>query len=498
VASYEWWDEAARTHSANLGREVTAADIRALPLEAFPQGVDFVVGSPPCTQFSYANRGGTGDIEDGLKDIAKFLEVVQHVQPRAWAMENVPRVAGILGRELAPGGVLERFSDLVTVVEVVDASEWGVPQRRKRMLAGNFDSELLDSYRGIWPDATMGQVIVALATGNIDPVYKVPVDCLTDNVYETPLSDEEARMNCEAKTFHRVYNKMAFPDELDRPSRTVTATCTRVSRESIILETSEGRYRRLSIRERGSLQSFPASYQFLGRTHGARVKMIGNAVPPLLTFNLAHCLLGTRKASVQLPANLPQFADPVPSAPPPTSVRRFPADRRFAAAIPGLRFGSGVRFELCNKEERLGVTWGVHFYFGNSKDIREIPMDRKLLAALRRNRKLSTWVSEVEQDFSQTVGQVDQLQLQDSWCGISLRPGPYELTDALAEIALRASRSISNPEDMEAALDRILGVDRTSPDTVHRKVQRNAVTILSGLVSGSLMNVQFKSPAQPR
>ena len=188
VESFEWWDDAARTHSANLHGTVTVADIRGLPLEKFPKGVDFVVGSPPCTQFSYANRGGHGDIEDGMRDIQKFLEVVRHVKPRFWAMENVPRVAGILRRELAPGGALEAFTDLVTVIEVVDTSDWGVPQRRQRMVAGNFNVDLLNAYRDRWSAPTMGEVLDILQEGKQDPIYRVPVPVLTDNVLESSLS----------------------------------------------------------------------------------------------------------------------------------------------------------------------------------------------------------------------------------------------------------------------------------------------------------------------
>ena len=71
--SYEWWESAAETERNNLRREVVIGDIRRLKLSAFPRNIDVVVGSPPCRQFSYANRGGSGDIGDGIKDIRKFF-----------------------------------------------------------------------------------------------------------------------------------------------------------------------------------------------------------------------------------------------------------------------------------------------------------------------------------------------------------------------------------------------------------------------------------------
>ena len=66
IQSYEWWSPAAETLINNLGGDVSIADIRTLPLSSIPLDIDIIVGSPPCTQFSYSNRGGSGDIYDGL------------------------------------------------------------------------------------------------------------------------------------------------------------------------------------------------------------------------------------------------------------------------------------------------------------------------------------------------------------------------------------------------------------------------------------------------
>jgi DNA (cytosine-5)-methyltransferase 1 len=99
-------------------------------------------------------------------------------------MENVPRVAEILRRELDSGS-LRRFRKLVTVVEVVNAADWGVPQARKRMIAGNFDFELLESYKSLWPSRTLGDVVNGLKVRpGVDPIYGWKVPKLTDNLPE--------------------------------------------------------------------------------------------------------------------------------------------------------------------------------------------------------------------------------------------------------------------------------------------------------------------------
>jgi DNA (cytosine-5)-methyltransferase 1 len=148
VASYDFWAKANLTNSKNNGHPATKVDIRSLDPGLVPS-VDIVVGSPPCTHFSLANRGGNGNIYEGLKDVEKFLEIVDAVRPKFWAMENVPRLASIACKELDQGGILHRFCHLKPDFMVLDLSEWGVPQRRQRFLMGNLDFDVLLSYRNM-------------------------------------------------------------------------------------------------------------------------------------------------------------------------------------------------------------------------------------------------------------------------------------------------------------------------------------------------------------
>ncbi len=385
LASFEWWKEANQTHNLNFGTNHQDIDIRGINIDQldFGKKIDFVVGSPPCTQFSFANKGGSGDIQDGLIDIYKFLEIVEHLKPKYWAMENIPRVAKILEKELN-GGSLERFKYLVKVIKVVDSAEYGVPQNRKRMIAGDFPVQLFDSYKNNAPTITLGDVLKGLEKDEIiDPSYdyKIPRSQVTELENEVNLTLEELRINRDAKSFHPVYNKMAFPDRLNRPSRTITATCTRVSRESIILKAPKG-YRRLNVRERGVLQGFPVTYQFYGKTLNAKFKMIGNAVPPVLTYYIFQSMLEVEPEKVKPPKNSPYFHEK-PSLESFKSnlelpKRKYPAKRKFRFSVPNLRYGSGVRFELSNDPKSQEIEWSFKFYHGNSKNIKQINLDQKI------------------------------------------------------------------------------------------------------------------------
>lgn len=64
VASYEWWSEANNTHNMNFDTLNKDINIRTMPFDMLqkPGTIDFIVGSPPCTQFSFANKGGGGNL----------------------------------------------------------------------------------------------------------------------------------------------------------------------------------------------------------------------------------------------------------------------------------------------------------------------------------------------------------------------------------------------------------------------------------------------------
>lgn len=507
VGSYEWWSSANTTNYKNNNHPATEIDIRQLRLESLPSKIDIVVGSPPCTQFSYANRGGNGDIADGLKDIAKFLEIVAYLKPKYWAMENVPRVLGIIQKEMASGGTLERFSYLQPQMEICDTSDWGVPQRRLRCIVGNFDFSLLGTYKAYTTKRTLRDVIASL-NGEIvtDPNYEfnLPRQDLFDNEIEPFLSDEEERINREGKTFHPVYNNMAFPDLMDRPARTVTATCTRVSRESIVINAPEaqGKFRRLSVRERGCLQGFPITYQFFGESYAQKLKMIGNAVPPIFTFYIAQAMLGTKPTELTAPCEA--IKNFVPSVERPKSTRpekpgnSFPPTRRFRAAIPNLRFKSGVRFEFTNEFKGEQPAWEMKFFYGNSKNIANIRLDNELAKNFRRNKILTSACRRIEtalQSVFKILETTNAANLQGVWThsGV-LSCHPYEVVDAIGVAAEIAIGALSAHSDETRTIISAMMEELGSPKGTDKLVKHSSA-VLAGFLIGTAVNECLRSAA---
>lgn len=495
--SYEWWEPAAKTHRANSSSTVSVMDIRKLEFEQLPQNIDVVIGSPPCTQFSYSNRGGSGDVADGLIDIEQFLKVVRHVKPKAWAFENVPRVKRVLDQELTIGGVLEEYIDLFVdaKIEIFDMASYGIPQRRKRCIAGNFDFELLKSYSGVSAKPTLGEVVNALAKAK-EPIYENRnVFDVFDNTPEEPLSWEEERFNRDMKEAHPIYNGMPFPDPLERSSRTVTATCTRVSRESlVILDPQSGHYRRLSVRERASLQSFPVGFQFQGKSHSEKLKMIGNAVPPGFTYLIAEAIKGTHANKLILPGKLnanAQFREVARlETTPDTAGRKYPDKRRFRFSIPNLHFKSGTRFEFSNVD---GVDeWSVGFYFGDSKRIiRKQFQKTEVDAAIEgTQREFSVFAKATVKAVVKNLGRISIVELQTAWTRKQDGVHPFEILDNIGEIAASGIEGAQafEPDELRDFVHLLLYGDKPLEKIATLKVERYLAEIAVGALIAAAIN----------
>lgn len=489
MASFEWWNEANQTHNLNFDTNHKEIDIRKINVSSlsFDHQIDFVVGSPPCTQFSYANKGGNGDLADGMIDILKFLEIVEHVKPRYWAMENVPRVAKIIQKEIN-GGVLSKFKHLFSAIEIVDSSEYGVPQRRKRMIAGNFPVELFRSYKTKIKPKHLGDVIKDLSRELVVDTnygYEISRKNITELENEADLTMQEERINCDAKSYHPIYNGMSFPDKLDRPSRTITATCTRVSRESIIVKSETG-FRRLNVRERGVIQGFPITYQFYGRTLNSKFKMIGNAVPPILTYFLFQSMKEVELDDLKLPSESSYYHEQ-PHHKPFTSKlglpkRKFPASRKFMHAVPSLRFGSGVRFELSNNP-KINQEWTFKFIYGNSKNIKNILLSTELadsIASVFTKKSLiliDNKVKEMELEFREVTHE----SLQLSWISTVQNTYAFDFLDAVGLFVKDVINEISFNENVIDLLANLL-------EDNSKKVKDNYRSIFVGLYYLSRLN----------
>ena len=132
IMAVEWDRSAAATYAANFGDHVECSDITGLPDDAFPSA-DLVVGGPPCQGFSNL---GTRDPADPRNLLwREYARVVRLAQPAAFVLENVPQFLKSdqfqLFVEWTQGGPLSEYE---LAAGVLNAADYGVPQRRRRAI----------------------------------------------------------------------------------------------------------------------------------------------------------------------------------------------------------------------------------------------------------------------------------------------------------------------------------------------------------------------------
>lgn len=325
------WNPALEAHWSNQPEaEAVKADLETEfqtkdeILGRFPRP-DVLIGGPPCTEFSGSKRGGSGDVAKGMKLVLAYFRFVHTLKPRWWIMENVPRLLQTLPHRvrLQDMGIAEDGFFDIPRREVFNSADFGVPQKRLRLLSGRYPSPVQTHFEGSTltldnllyePWVPMRKVIEVFP----DPLRKIhredPVrdpnypmtikeGQLRDHFFVKPLykkredglmTRKEATRNKQQKVAHAYYGKMLFPDYLDRPARTVMATQFNASRETMVIATRhkrEVRYRKPTVRECASFQCFPITYRFPGKTLATKYRLVGNAVPVKLAAAIARAIL---------------------------------------------------------------------------------------------------------------------------------------------------------------------------------------------------------------
>src|SRR5690606_20125482 len=135
----------------------------------------------------------------------------------------------------------------------------------------------------------------------LDPQYPIQISqtLLTDHFYDTGIYQVEWKFSRFWKTNHPFMGKMSFPENEDKPSRTITATRIANSRESIIYRSEvkrigDGEYRLPTVREAAIIMGFPITYQFVG-SENSKWRLVGNAVCASVSRAFAETVLNAYK-----------------------------------------------------------------------------------------------------------------------------------------------------------------------------------------------------------
>lgn len=288
----------AKTYKANhRAVRLWQADIRTLTAASLMRNLalkkgqlDLLAGCPPCQGFSsMRTRNGAIAVRDTDKNLLfEFLRLVRALKPKAVMMENVPglakdrRLRGFVAALKAMGYECDWL--------VQDCADFGVPQRRRRLvfLASRIGPIICLEPPSPRATRTVKDAIGALPRpgGTKDPLHQ-PTERrsrrITELIRKIPRDGGSrsalgaaSQLACHRKTdgFKDVYGRMAW----NAVAPTITGGCVNPSKGRFLHPTQN---RTITLREAALLQSFPPDYRFLLlKGKFAAAVMIGNALPP--------------------------------------------------------------------------------------------------------------------------------------------------------------------------------------------------------------------------
>jgi DNA (cytosine-5)-methyltransferase 1 len=298
---------ACETYRRNLGEHIVCSDV----LKTSPPAglnVDVVIGGPPCQGFSVIGKMDRDDPRS--KHVFHFMDVVAETSPAAFVLENVKALGKNPRWAPVRDSLIKRAEGLGFRVKLylLNAADFGVPQARERMF--------LIGTRGVDPPAlcpvTAGTPKTVRSALNALPAYGSPGNNSIVRARVRPAARPVMRPDPFRGSL--LFNGSGRPLHLDRPAKTLPASMggnatpiidqqelesgaapwvvgyhQRLKEGKRPLKRAPGRLRRITLEEAAALQSFPSGWEFEG-PQGARLRQIGNAVPPKLAFHIASAL----------------------------------------------------------------------------------------------------------------------------------------------------------------------------------------------------------------
>jgi DNA (cytosine-5)-methyltransferase 1 len=268
VLAVDNWEVAWRCYRANLGGpylllDLSDPDAAMREIARRAPEVEAVIGGPPCQDFSHAGprkEGARADLTE------TFARIVVGLRPLAYVMENVDRTARSSAYQRAQALLKEAGYGITEAV--LDASYYGVPQRRKRFFSigvfGEADGFLLPYLQRLREERPLTLREYMGEELDLEYYYRHP----------------------------RNYNRRGIYS-VDEPAPTVRGVNRPVPKgyrghPGDPVPPFPG-LRPLTAEERGRVQTFPKGWKWVG-TKSEVEQMIGNAVPPNLAQRVGLAL----------------------------------------------------------------------------------------------------------------------------------------------------------------------------------------------------------------
>lgn len=271
-------------------------DIRNIKASDFPKEVDGIIGGPPCQSWSEA--GSLKGIEDARGQLFyDYIRILETVKPKFFLAENV---SGMLANRhsKAVQNILNMFDRCGYDVSLTlaNAKDYGVAEERKRIFYIGFRKDLNISF--VFPEGSTKDNAKKLTLKDVIWDLKDTAVPTADRNKHNP----EAVNNNEYFTgsFSPIFMSRNRVKGWEEQAFTVQASGRQCQlhpqapkmdkfgkNDCRFKEGKEKLYRRMTIREVARVQGFPDSFKFIYDNANDAYKMIGNAVPVSLAYEVA-------------------------------------------------------------------------------------------------------------------------------------------------------------------------------------------------------------------
>jgi len=263
-----------------------------------------LVGGPPCQSWSSAGHQ-RGFLDPRGKLFAEYSRLASELDVRWLVFENVRGLLTARGYDGDPGSALRYIRESLlnagfqTEVNLLNAADFGVPQRRVRLFMIGFrrgdrpgfptptHARVVDLFSGErLPWVTLGACLRKVGRLSADEIVR-PGATLASQLARIPNGSglkSPGKKETTRPGGHWGYKQGAFIADRELPARTITAS----SQQDWVRDPVHG-LRRLCPRECAAVQSFPHDWTFAGN-RAAQYRQIGNAVPPALAEAVARTL----------------------------------------------------------------------------------------------------------------------------------------------------------------------------------------------------------------
>jgi len=273
-------------------RQVTKEDIA----QYISGEVDGIIGGPPCQSWSEA--GALRGIEDERGQLFfDYIRILKEFKPKFFLAENV---SGMLANRHSEAvqNILKLFDEAGYDVSLtlVNAKNYGVAQERKRVFYIGFRKDLNIDFvfpKGSTEDddkkITLRDIILDLQDTAVPaaPKNKHNPAAINNNEYFTGAFSTIFMSRNRVKS----WDEQGFTVQASGRQCQLHPQAPKMVKfdknDCRFVEGKEALYRRMTIREVARVQGFPDDFKFIYEDTDNAYKMIGNAVPVNLAYEVA-------------------------------------------------------------------------------------------------------------------------------------------------------------------------------------------------------------------